>query len=186
MQAFGTGDFDEDEDNDIYKQDTMDSYNFDLGGKIQKDTKMLLNKSYGFGAFESDVLILKKFIQSENVLQPAVLFPGPEVPAGFNCKHQLGICGSNESGSENDAMNLYLKTASARGELLGEQELRPDSVLDLVSPANKQFLIEQRLKQQFNSDEQNKSIAESNKETQAKRYETFISYVKRNYQGELY
>ena len=37
IKSFGGAEFDDEDDIDVYKQDSMDSYNFDLDGKNQKD-----------------------------------------------------------------------------------------------------------------------------------------------------
>lgn len=91
-QAFGTGDFDDDEDMyDIYKQDAKDSYNFDLGGQVQNDQKKLLEKNYGFDA---DISMLKNFIKGAEVQKTPKVFKGPDIPAGFDLMHKLSITGS--------------------------------------------------------------------------------------------
>lgn len=64
-QAFGVGEFEDEEDIDVYKQDTIEAYDFELDNQRHKDAKKLLNKTYGFGAFEDDVLILSNFKLSE-------------------------------------------------------------------------------------------------------------------------
>ena len=161
-----------------------------------------MNKNYGFGAFEDDVNILKKFAQSNNKQQPAKVFPAPEVPAWFVLMHKFADGSPNEGSgleSSKDAMNLYLKSSSERGEVLGEQFIQPDSVFDLLKPSDREFL--QKLKAKPNETEEkirknkedlekkakaDKEKAEkkvSDKEKKNLRYESFISMVKNNYKG---
>ncbi len=92
-QAFGTGDFDDDEDvYDVYSRDSKAAYNYDLGG--HSDQKQLVDKAYGFGAFDNETMILKKFVQSERVQEAPKVFRGPEIPAGFDFRHKMsGVCG---------------------------------------------------------------------------------------------
>lgn len=163
------GDFDD----DVYKQDSMESYNFDLDGKNQKETKKILEKSYGFGAFESDAMILKKFVLSERKLQPVKVFKGPQVPPGFNLKHKLA------DSSKTDAMNTYLKTASERAEVLNEPSLKPDSIFDLISKEDKKFLDKVKQKHGIIKPETQVKDAEVIKkqaeEEKSNRYEKFIA-----------
>lgn len=49
----------------------MEMYDFELNSAHNKDARKLLNKSYGFGAFEDDVQILKKFATSKKNLSQA-------------------------------------------------------------------------------------------------------------------
>ena len=149
-QAFGGGDDDDEDEIDVYRQDTMDSYNFDLDGKGQKEAKKLLNKTYGFGAFEDDVMILKKFFQSDKKQQPAKVFKGPQVPIDFNLKHKLT--------STTSEMHIYLKTASDRADILSEEGLRPESVFDLISSEDKKFLDQVKLKHGLIKEETAKKI----------------------------
>ena len=80
-QAFGTGDFDDDEDvYDIYRQEGRDAYNFDLGGQVQSDQKKLLDKTYGFDA---DVSILKKFIKGAELQKVPKIFKGMVLKLDF-------------------------------------------------------------------------------------------------------
>ncbi len=147
-----------------------------------------MEKSYGFGAFEDDMLILKKFILSEKLQQPVKIFAGPEVPANFNFMHKLESSDSHSElltkkhGEQNDSMNMYLRTASSRAEILGEESIRPDSVLDLISPADREFLIEQKRKLTSKSTEVIASN-ESIQEARDKRYKKFTENMKNNFKG---
>ena len=73
----------------MYKPDTLENYDFDLDAKCEKEKKELLNKNYGFGAFENDLIALKKFETSSIKQQPAKVFKAPEVPKGFNLIHKF-------------------------------------------------------------------------------------------------
>lgn len=180
-QAFGGGDFDDDDDYDVYKQDSIDSYNFDLDGKNQKETKKLLEKSYGFGAFESDAMILKKFFLSEKKLQPVKVFKGPQVPPDFNFKHKLA------DSAKTDSMNTYLKTASERAEVLNEPSLQPESIFDLISQEDKKFI--DKVKQKHGIIKPDTQVKETevkqklSEEEKSKRYEKFIALMKQNQNG---
>ena len=159
--------------------------------KNQKnDAKKLLNKTYGFGAFEDDVSILKKFFEAKKKQQPAKTFPPPQIPAGFNLTHKLADAESGsviESGS--DSMSLYLKTATDRGQLLGETPLQAESVFDLIRPADREFLKEQKQKllkpevvpQPLSRENLDASRRELDKESKARRYESFVSNVRKNF-----
>jgi hypothetical protein len=181
-KAFGGGDFDEDEDEiDVYKQDSMESYNFDLDGKNQKEAKKMLNKSYGFGAFEEDIMILKKFFQSNKRLEPSKVFKGPEVPADFSLKHKL-------STNLDASLDHRLKTASERGELLNEPSLKPESIFDLISPEDKNFLNKVKIKHGLIKEDEPKTVPQldlkrNNEEEKAKRYEFFVQHIKKDFKG---
>lgn len=184
-QAFGTGDFDDEEDvYDIYKQDALESYNFDLGGQVQNDQKKLLEKSYGF-SFENDILILKKFIHSSQTQAAPKVFKGPEIPTDFNFMHKLSNKHTNANES-NDPMNNYLKTASERGNVLGEEPIKPNSIFDLINPSDKQFLLD-RKEQQKLREETKRESNEKIKENRSKRYADFITNMKKEIPGiEIY
>lgn len=172
-QAFGTGDFDDDEDiYDVYNKDSKAAYNYDLGGKSHTDQKQLLDKSYGFGAFENEMLILKKFIKSSHKQEAPKVFKGPEIPDNFDFKHKAdtsSIFGSINKGE--DSMTMYLKSASERASVLGEEAIKVDSVMDLMSSSDKEFLLRQREKQQA----EKRRISEAQaKELSAKRYAEYI------------
>ena len=161
-----------------------------------------MNKNYGFGAFEDDVNILKKFAQSSTKQQPVKVFTAPEVPAGFNLMHKLTDNSSNDqnaSESSKDSMNMYLKSSSERGEVLGEQFIQPDSVFDLLRPSDREFL--QKLKDKPTETDEKHQKEKENWEKKAKadkekaekkisdrdkknlRYESFVSMIKKNYKG---
>jgi hypothetical protein len=158
-----------------------------------------LNKSYGFGAFDDDISILKKFFESKLKQMPAKTFPPPQIPKDFNFMHKLDemtLSGENseKNGTENASMNAYLKTATDRGQVLGETPLRTESVFDLIRPADREFLLEK--KQQLFANAPigggTKPAAETaqtpppqpkstSKEIKAKRYEQFISFNRKNF-----
>lgn len=77
----------------------------------------------------------------------------------------------------NDSMNMYLKTASERGNLLGEEAIRPESIMDLMSPSDKQFFMDQKQKQKdlLRRTETKRASDEINKEKKSQRYAEFIS-----------
>ena len=150
----------------------------------------MLNKTYGFGAFDNDISVLKRFIESKNKQQPAKVFPAPQVPQNFNLFHKLPktsvVEAESSSRSEKDPMNMYLKSATERAEVLGESFIKPDSVFDLISPADREFLMSQKSKTEKSLDEpkepkETQPIKESDKEKKAKRYESFVSCIKKNY-----
>lgn len=201
-QAFGVGDFEDDEDIDVYQQDSLNKYYFDLDSQKHQEAKKQLNKSYGFGAFEDDVSILKKFSQSQKKQQPAKVFAAPIIPPGFDLNHKFdrkfstGAKDSADIGSNgqqlDDSMNVYLKSMSERAQMLGEKPLQVDSVFDLIKPTDREFLERQQQKQTQAAPEMEtkKPAAELSKrdeleriaqEKKAKRYEEYVGYVKKNY-----
>jgi hypothetical protein len=189
-QAFGVGDFEDDDDIDVYKQDSMEQYDFDLGNK---STKKMLNKSYGFGAFEDDILILKKYSTSKRKQEPAKVFLGPKVPPDFNLKHKFPDSEETNvetTSKETDAMNSYLKSVSERSEVLGEKPIQPDSVFDLLKPSDREFLQKQKemreQTQQAPSEVQiEKKEKIDEKQSKAKRYEDFVANKRKNFDGCL-
>ncbi len=188
--AFGVGDFEDDDDVDIYRQDNMNSYDFELGGKTQTDTRKLLNKTYGFGAFENDVTILEKFSKSKIRQEPGKFFPPPQIPPNFNLMHKFsGMNVADEAPKfptteKDSSMNTYLKSVSERAELLGEKPIQPESVFDLLNKEDKDFL---KTKQQKILDQQNTKPTEQElKEQKEKRYEAFVSFIKKNYSSKFY
>lgn len=91
-------------------------------------------------------------------------------------------------------MSSYLKSVSDRAEILGENNIQPDSVFDLVSSRDREFLKEQKLK--LNKDlvkltpepgpepePEEVKPRESDKEKKANRYESFVSFMKKSYKG---
>lgn len=189
------GDFEDDEDIDVYKQDTMESYDFDLNDSRQKDTKKMLNKTYGFGQFDDDISIINKFVECKTKQMPSRVYPAPVVPSDFNLKHRLEKLSrfDDKFGQSNDQdnMNVYLKSITQRAEILGEEQIEPESVLDLVSTADREFLKSQREKRQAELDEQlaAKKAAEVRSKLEsekAKRYETYVSFIKKDYKGRLW
>jgi hypothetical protein len=200
--AFGVGEYEDEDDVDIYQQDSMEKYDFGLDNKKQsREAQKILNKSYGFGAFDDDVSIIKKFNQSKKKQEPAKVFQAPEVPSNFNLMHKFpdgdksNIVTDSESAT-NQAMNTYLKSVSQRSELLGEEVIKPESVFDLISPADREYLQRQKSKQQEKEIEvaQKEAIAklaessrkddQVEKEKKIKRYNEFKSYILKNYKGK--
>ncbi len=185
IKSFGGAEFDDEDDIDVYKQDSMDSYNFDLDGKNQKETKKMLNKTYGFGAFEEDVMILKKFFQSDKKQQPSKVFKGIEVPTNFNPKHKLPDSQSNENN------NIYLKTASERAEILNEPSIHPESIFDLISIEDKKFLHQVKVKHGLVKEDEikiappEKPIQIINEGEKSKRYELYVSYINKQNKGKV-
>ena len=206
-QSFGVGEFEDDEDVDIYQQDRLDAYDFGL--EKNNKTRQMLNKSYGFGgAFDTDVSILDKCKPSAHKQQPAKLFAPPQIPDGFCFVHKLSTADKDDDvsstnkrggGGGGDEMSVYIKSVSARSELLGEEVIRPESVLDLMSDADREFIRQQRLKseqaradakQRAEQEEQSKAAMslksasgrnEADKEKKALRYEAYKSFVANNY-----
>ena len=68
-------------------------------------------------------------------------------------------------------MTMYLKSASERGSVLGEEAIRVDSVLDLVNSSDKEFLLGQRSRR---LEERRRVDGERAKEMKAKRYAEYI------------
>lgn len=176
----------------MYKADTLENYDFDLDAKCEKEKKELLNKTYGFGAFENDLVVLKKFQTKSKKQEPAKIFKAPEVPKGFNLIHKFDSSlqisqPSAETKQTDDAMNIYLKSATERGEMLGESFIKPDSVFDLLSDKDKQFIEQQKLKQNLSQiarevkQKTEEEKANENKLKKQKRYEQYLVYVKKNY-----
>ena len=191
------GDFEDDEDVDVYQQDSLNKYYFDLDSKKHQEAKKELNKSYGFGAFENEVTILKKFSQSQKKQQPAKVFPAPTIPPDFNLNHKFDrkfSTGAKDSAAEDDSMNVYLKSMSERAQMLGEKPLQVESVFDLVKPTDREFLERQQQKQNQTLETEQKKPSELSKrdeleriaqEKKAKRYEEYVGFVKKNFKGEL-
>lgn len=200
--AFGVGEYEDEDDVDIYQQDSMEKYDFGLDNKKQsREAQKILNKSYGFGAFDDDVSIIKKFNQSKKKQEPAKVFQGPEVPQNFNLMHKFpdgdktNIVIDSESAKKYDSMNTYLKSVSQRSELLGEEVIKPESIFDLISPSDREYLQKQKLKQQDKEIEvaQKEAITklvestrkddQIEKEKKLKRYSEFKSFILKNYKG---
>ncbi|CAF0703112.1 unnamed protein product [Brachionus calyciflorus] len=183
-QSFGVGEYEDEDDIDVYKQDNMDLYDFELNGSQQRDTKKLLNKTYGFGAFEDDVQILKKFSISKKKLEPSKVFEAPQVPPNFNLMHKFTRKSrfdepSTNENSKEDSMSSYLKSSfSSRSELLGEKPIQPDSVFDLMSAKDREFL--QKQKTTAETVQEKPKNLEEEKQKKEKRYETFVSNSKKN------
>lgn len=123
-QAFGVGDFEDDEDAyDVYKQDSIESYDFELGGReSQRDMRKALNRTYGFGVGDADdaLAILKKFAVSKQKLMPSKVYEAPEVPADFDLRHRIqrrsrfddtigSRIGAGGSDDQTDTMSVYIK-----------------------------------------------------------------------------
>lgn len=172
-QAFGTGDFDDDEDiYDVYNKDSKAAYNYDLGGQSHTDQKQLLDKSYGFGGFENEMVILKRFIKSSHNQEAPKVFKGPEIPHNFDFRHKPEASGVfSEINRGEDSMTMYLKSASERASVLGEEAIKVDSVMDLMSSSDKEFLLRQREKQ--NAEKRRVSEARA-KELSSRRYAEYI------------
>jgi hypothetical protein len=165
----------------------MNSYDFELGGKAQTDTRKLLNKTYGF---ENDVTILKKFEQSKVRQEPGKQFPAPQVPPNFDLMHKFAGLGVTEderaqsavrATAKDSSMNSYLKSVSERAELLDEKPIQPESVFDLLNKESREFL---KQKQLAVMQQQKAKLSEQElKEKREKRYELYVSYVKKNFAG---
>ena len=183
--AFGVGDFEDDDDVDIYRQDAMESYDFELGGKMQVDARKALNKTYGFGAFENDVVILKLFSKSKRREEPAKYFAPPQVPPKFNLMHRLPDATTSAeeetpvlADNGRDSMSTYLKSISQRAEILGETGIKPESVFDLLNRESRELLKKQQeLKQQMTKP----AVEATVKERKDMRYQSFVSFVKKNF-----
>lgn len=84
------GDFEDDEDvYDVYKHESIESYDFDLGGASQRDVRNALSQSYGFDdqqAGGGSGGILRKFTVSKHKLMPAKVYEAPKVPADFDVR----------------------------------------------------------------------------------------------------
>jgi hypothetical protein len=206
-QAFGVGEYEDEEDVDVYQQDSMEKYDFGLDNKKQhKEAQKILNKSYGFGAFDDDVSIMKKFALSKKKQEPAKVFPAPQVPANFNLRHKFPENNDEPKdvlaieGGKHDSMNTYLKSVSERSNLLGEEVIKPDSVFDLISPADREFLKQQKMKNEEkpvvekneklpvadqSTSQSREKAKEIDKEKKMKRYQEFKSFVLKNFKGEI-
>jgi hypothetical protein len=175
---------------DIYRQESMTTYDFELGGKAQIDTKKLLNKTYGFGAFENDVSILEKYSKSKIRQEASKFFPPPQIPPNFNLMHKFsGLNVIDEKTSKfastekDSSMNTYLKSVSERAELLGEAPIQPESVFDLLNKENREFL---KAKQQQVLEQQKARPSEQElRERKERRYESFVSFIKKSYAGNF-
>jgi hypothetical protein len=214
--AFGVGEYEDEDDTDVYKQESIDSYDFELDGRRQQDTKKLLNKSYGFGAFDNFLSIMEKFKQSGKKQKPTSILNNEslKVPADFDLMHKFpdmpslptlssmsttSLVDSAAAAAEKikeDSMNIYLKSATERSMLLGETCIKPDSVFDLLNSSDREFLKQQKSKLQLEqpktktttANESHSKLEKANelidKESKNKRYEMFVSYIKKNYKGE--
>lgn len=184
----------------------MEKYDFDLNDPRQKETRKALNQSYGFGAFDDDISIMKKFIQSKHRQMPMKVYAAPEVPLNFNLRHKLekksrfddkvGSSVNSVNKENDDEMSSYIKSVSKRSEILGEEAIKPESVLDIVSAEDREFLRNQALKSKTNASQPTtplletkasvqKRLLESEKEQEkkTKRYESYVSFVKKEYKG---
>ena len=83
----------------------------------------------------------------------------------------------------NDPMNNYLKSASERGDILGEQPIKPNSIFDLINPSDKQFLLDKKQQQQIKEEKAKHESNENIKINKAQRYANFIVNTKNNIQG---
>jgi hypothetical protein len=200
--AFGVGEYEDEDDTDVYKQESIDSYDFELDGRRQQDTKKMLNKSYGFGAFDTFLSIMEKFKKSSKKQEPTtVTYEILKVPAGFDLMHKFRDMPSLPALSssladiaeknKDDSMGIYLKSATERSMLLGETVIKPDSVFDLLSPSDREFLKQQKsIQQQMQVNESHSKLEKPNetilvdKESKSKRYEMFVSYMKKDYKGK--
>ncbi len=138
--------------------------------RMHSDQKQLLDKSYGFDAAGRD--ILAKFVKACRLQEAPKFFPPPRIPEDFEFKHVLA---AGEGGEARP------RGASDRAELLGERAMGVESVLDLVSEEDRQFLAEQRQRQA--GGEAAKRLAEREAaERKAGRYAEFVIACRR---GEL-
>ena len=163
-------------------------YDFELNSAHQRDQKKLLNKTYGFASFEDDVAILKKFSISKTKLEPSRNFQGPKVPDDFDLMHKFHSQSRFEEPSviKNDEVNSYLKSISSRSELLGEQQIKPESVFDLMSQQDREKIQKIRNQQNVDIDKPGKKETPSipvadDKLKKEKRYETYVFYAKKNH-----
>lgn len=163
-------------------------YDFELNSAQQRDQKKLLNKTYGFASFEDDVAILKKFSLSKTKLEPSRTFQGPKVPADFDLVHKFHSKSRFEEAPvlKNDEVNSYLKSISSRSEFLGEQQIKPESVFDLMSQQDREKI--QKIRNQQNVEVKKPEKKEiplisvvDEKLKKEKRYETYVSYAKKNH-----
>lgn len=189
---------------DVYKQDSIESYDFELGDSRQRHLRQELDRNYGFNTSDDELYFLKNFLRSDKKQEPPKVYPVPQVPQGFNLKHRLENNGdqfdSNSStkslrdhNDKYDEMSSYISSVSKRADLLGEDPIQPDSVLDLVSTTNREFLKSQieAVKTSKTSaeikTEDNPSADFQNKNNQRKienRYESYVSFLKKNYKGD--
>lgn len=189
------GDFEDDEDAyDVYKQESIDSYDFELGGVEQRDVRKALNKTYGFAGTDEDML--KMFAASKHKQQPPKVYAAPLVPADFEPQHRLERRSRFEprrdGGAGGDDMSEYIRlSVSKRSEVLGEEPIRPQSVLDLVSASDRQFLQDQIVAATAQNEQQATTVppqkpvsARTELEKKEKRYESFVSFAKKDYKGK--
>ncbi len=174
-QAFGTGDFDDDDDVDVYDNDTgRAGYNLDIGGRMQTDQKQLLDKNYGFDG--ADRGILEKFVKGSQKQEAPKFFAPPKIPDGFEFKHlMVGGVGVLETGTTS------VKSASERADILGEKSMGVESVMDLISESDRRFLEEQRIRQ-AGGDAAKRLEKQAAEDRKAARYAEFVSGCRR---GEL-
>lgn len=179
------GDFEDDEDVDIYRQESMETYDFELDGKSHQDARKLLNKTYGF---DSDVSIIDKFVKSKLKLDPVKVFPAPQIPADFNFVHKLPDVENDTTESRSEkkdsaSMNNYLKNISDRADILGEKPIQPQSVFDLLNKESRD-LLQSKIQEQKKTE--NVKLNEATlKEHKEKRYKEFVEHRKRNVAGSL-
>lgn len=97
----------------------------------------------------------------------------------------MELSSENNNNDNNSSMNSYLKTATDRGQALGETPIKPDSIFDLIRPADREFLLEK--KQQLLLNTATPIVTKETppkpnvKEQKAKRYEQFISFTRKNF-----
>lgn len=194
------GDFEDDEDlYDVYKQDSIESYDFELGDSRQKHLRQELDRKFGFNTSDDELYFLKNFLRSDKKQEPPKVYPVSQVPQGFNLKHRLenksrfdDQFGSNSSikplrrhNDKYDEMSDYISSVSKRADLLGEDPIQPDSVLDLVSTTNKEFLKSQMEASKTSEDKPSAAFQnKNNQQKKEKRYESYVSFLKKNYKGD--
>lgn len=177
-----------------------------MGDSRQKDVRRALNKTYGFNSSDDELAFLKNFIRSDKKQEPPKVYPAPQVPHDFNLRHRLerksrfddqlgsSLTKRHRNNNEEDEMSVYIKSVSKRGELLGEEPIQPDSVLDLVSAADREFLKTQAAKSTDKSQEVVKLVekpaivksVENEEQKKEKRYEIYISFIKKDYKGNFW
>jgi G patch domain-containing protein 1 len=152
-----------------------------LDAKADKDKNEMLSKTYGFVPTYYD--IIDKFRASSKKQEPQKVFKGPQVPDNFNPKHKTEETVKKD---DNDSMSIYLKTATARGELLDEEFIKPVSVFDLLNEKDREFLKKKTEENPDSIVQREKMLAKQKttevqlKEAKEKRYEQFVSAMKRN------
>ncbi|XP_070575548.1 G patch domain-containing protein 1-like [Ptychodera flava] len=140
-KAFGVGAF-EDDDDDIYSQDSMANYDIELGGKDP-------TKNYGWTAPKhkkgssqdysgNTGKVIDGFQQSGKPKPANKIYAAPALPPDFRPFHKFDP-GQQAPSQTTVSTGRFSLSAAQRGAILGEEQLPgPSSVFDVMSKEDKE------------------------------------------------